>query len=64
MASLQFVKLNLDMIALNIQSLENTSDRNEALDMLTHVAQALDKSNQICICISISAIQLITQEIN
>ena len=47
MASLQFVKLNLDMIALNIQSLENTSDRNEALDMLTHVAQALEKSNQM-----------------
>ena len=47
MSSLQFAKLNLDMIALNIQSLESASERNEALDMLAQLAQDLEKSNQV-----------------
>ena len=35
------------MIALNIQSLESASERNEALDMLAQLAQDLEKSNQV-----------------
>lgn len=46
MSSLQFAKLNLDMIALNIQSLNSASERNEALDLLAQLAQDLEKSNQ------------------
>ena len=34
------------MIALNIQSLNSASERNEALDLLAQLAQDLEKSNQ------------------
>ena len=47
MSSLQFAKLNLDMIALNIQSLESASERNEALDLLAQIAQDLEKAIQV-----------------
>ena len=45
MSSLQFAKLNLDMIALDVQSLESESERKEVLDMLAQLAQDLEKTN-------------------
>ena len=47
MSSLQFAKLNLDIIALDIQSLDSESQRNEALDLLAQLAQDLEKTNQV-----------------
>ena len=47
MSSLQFAKLNLDMIALDVQSLESESERKEVLDMLAQLAQDLEKTNQV-----------------